>query len=286
MQNKKTQIVSGILASLKSNVFKTVRTNKNINCNILLIRMKNTYAIKDNDGIRIPSKLEINMLENILHITGHKLCSYTVNPGYIMENYKDSDISFVLFSNISVPYNLRKKNTPPISICGLLFLNNMKKHNALYIPLICAKSGLGGSLIELAEETAKKFKKKQVRLTSIDQPIGFYLKLGYQLQKGRNTYIVPKNVHVKLFKKKVTNEALEILNDSLVDSAAFTNKLGFVRKFKDVKFRLRTKKNNTASRKYSLRNRLNTSKFINKGDIGMLYNIKKDDDGIFMFKDL
>ena len=136
MQNKKTQLVSGILASLKSNVFKTVRTNKNINCNILLIRMKNTYAIKDNNGIRIPSKLEINMLENILHITGHKLCAYTVNPGYIMDNYKDSDISFVLFSTISVPYNLRKKNSPPISICGLLFLNNMKKHKVIMISMI------------------------------------------------------------------------------------------------------------------------------------------------------
>ena len=286
MDNKKNHIVSSILASLKSNVFKYVKTNKNLICNILLIKMKNTYVIKDIEGIRIPSKLEINILENILHITGHKLCSFKVNPGYIIENYKNSDISFVLFSKISIPYNLRKKTIQPISICGLIFLNNMKQHSALYIPLICAKPGLGSSLIELAEETAKKFGRKQVRLTSIDQPIGFYLKLGYQLQKGRNTYLVPKNTHIKLFKKKITNETLEIINDSLIDSAAFTNKLGLVRKFKDIKFRLRTKKNNTASRKYSLRNRLNTSKFINKGDIGMLYNIRKDDDGIFMFKDL
>jgi hypothetical protein len=273
-----------ILRNLDANIFGTVKQTS-INCNILFLKNMNDrgiyhYTIKTDDRIYTASKEEIVEIQSLLKNNGSKLCSYDVSDVYMDEQYDTSTFSFILLSSDYITYDLRKRHKQSLVLCGILFLNEVKnskrridKNINLYLPLICSKPGLGGLLINYAEILGTLYGYHKLLLTSIDKPFGFYLYKQYQLEKGTNTYDIDSSVKVSAF-KKTANKKLSV-NNRLKHLAHFRNNNGLVRSY-----------NNLASilPKEITQNSVERNRFLKSGIIDSLHGIKKDDDGIHMFK--
>jgi len=272
-----------ILKTLDANIFSTVKKTS-INCNILLLKNINrgisNYTIKTPTRIYKASDEEIAEIENILKIHGNKLCTYDVKSTYLDDVYKTSTFSFILLSSDYITYKLRKRHKQSLTLCGILFLNekknsrqkNDKKIN-LYLPLICSKPGLGGVLLNYAETLGTIYGYHKLLLKSIDKPFGFYLYKQYQLEKGTNTHEFDKAVQMVAF-TKTPNNKLKV-NNRLKNTARFRHHNGTLRKY-----------NNLASilPPQITQNNVERHRFLKSGVINSLHGIKKDGDGVHLFK--
>jgi len=202
-------LAESILDKLETNIFKSIdkRYKKDLPCNLVLFRLINKdsieYAVRYYGNVSLvfePESDMIQVLENIFKIHSPKLCSYEVNKSYIIDSYLESTFSFLVFSNYKYNYDLRF-NREGLSLCAFLFLKSklFRGIRELHISLVCG-FGMGQIMIQLAEEIARRGNSNKIKLISIDKPIGFYLSLGYNLEKGPDVYQVPNGIKLSLFK--------------------------------------------------------------------------------------
>jgi len=151
-------------------------------------------------------RLTTYALDNVFSIDSNKLCQFEVNKQYLQAAHRSSSISLMLYSkNI----NTRAKANSYI-LCGLLFLKELKEQGkkTLYIPLICCKKGIGRGFLSLAEKIAEDLNYDKITLNSMDPPLGFYIKKGYQFEPGLDRYYKLKNkIDLNVF--KTNSEALK-----------------------------------------------------------------------------
>ena len=108
------------IETLDNGVFKSLKDSESM-CNLLLIKIKNTYGdhyfIKRPDNsITVPTIELLYTLKKVLLTSENKLCSYTVGKDYINDEFESNNISFVLYSK---SINKRTKKAKYI-ICGLI----------------------------------------------------------------------------------------------------------------------------------------------------------------------
>ena len=265
------------IKKIDNKIFKPLKDSPN-KCNLLLIKIKNNngifhYIKRSNGKIEIPSKLLLKILKGVMNISNNKLCSYTVNKSYISSEYDDNNISFVLFSK---HINVRTKE-PKYIMCGLLFLKEFRK-NIIYLSLICAKAGLGGVFLSLAENISKHLGYDTLKLVSIDDPLGFYIHKGYKFKKGKQTYEIPDGIIIKGLKTDKQKQNIYNSYSELMKHAGFLDSGGHIITLKNSTKILTKKVKSTGFNRHQL-------KELNK-KVDILFNIKKDDDGIFMSKKL
>ena len=95
--------IKHFISKLDKNIFKSLREPKDIECNLLLVEVKNKHGtfrfIKREDGTLFVPNIELlKQLSDSLFTSANKLCLFKVNKGYIKEQNQDSNISLVLFS--------------------------------------------------------------------------------------------------------------------------------------------------------------------------------------------
>ena len=219
--------IKHFISKLDKNIFKTLREPKGVECNLLLVEVKNNYGtfrfIKRADGVLVEPKIEVlKQLSSSLFTSANKLCLFKVNKGYIKEQNQESNISLVLFSET---INKRTKEVKYI-ICGLLFLKEKmyKKSNNLYIPLICCKPGIGSGFMLLAEKIAQDLGYDKLTLNSMADPLGFYIHKGYQFDKGNDVYTLENPLFLDKYNKK-TGEVRTVYQNA-ANHAGYLNQKG------------------------------------------------------------
>jgi len=209
-------IAIAILKSLKTDLFVKIKTAPKMSSSIILFKFginNPQYAVKKMEHGKIifeePTTEDIKMYKSYLNTSVYKLCNYSVNKGYIKDEFMDMPVSFLIFSKGKERTTLRKaalksktkSHYKKLIVTGLLNMVHIKQRNYMYLPLICGKSGQGSSLLEFAEEITKIFGYKRLELTSLDDPLGFYLYKGYSFKDGTDTYTMPKGKTLKLLEE-------------------------------------------------------------------------------------
>ena len=265
------------IETLDNGVFKSLKDSESM-CNLLLIKIKNKYGdhyfIKRPDNsITVPTLELLDTLKKVLLTSENKLCSYTVRKDYINDEFESNNISFVLYSE---SINKRTKKAKYI-ICGLLFLKEYNK-NILYLSLVCTKKGFGSKFLVLAETLCKSLGYNRLKFTSIDNPLGFYVSKGYKFEKGTQTYEVPDGVVIKGVTTDRDKKNIFTTFNELVKNAGYLNSKGRIRTLKDNTRTLSKKVKDSGLSRSQLQ-------ALNK-KIDILFNIKKDSDGVAMYKNM
>lgn len=109
-----------------------------------------------------------------------------VNKAYILETYETTDICVLLFSRSVTQKELRSKRVLE-NLCGFMFLDTKttKRERSIYVNLICTSRGFGSKLLRFAEEISVNLGFNRVTLSSLDGPLGFYIKKGYSFRVKR-----------------------------------------------------------------------------------------------------
>lgn len=298
-------IALAILKTLKTNVFVTIK-NPKIETSIILFKLginNPQYAIKKIENGKVifeePTSKEVKMYESYLNTSVYKLCNYSVNKGYIKDEFRSMPVSFLLFSK-GVERNQRRKTAlkskkkthyNKLIVTGLLNMVHIKDRNYMYLPLICGKSGQGSSLLEFAEEVTQIFGYKRLELTSLDDPLGFYLYKGYSFKDGIDTYPLPKGKSLKLMK-----EYKDVMGDSGIKTIikmssknrkkiAFMNNTDIVHSLEKSLSTLGLNSKKSSITRRSKRGHLSKMRHF-KGIGNFLQKIKMDSNGIVMYKNL
>ena len=187
--------MSEVHQSIK-NLFITPREKYKTECNWLLIRSQKEH--REIQSVELSDRLNQNIrskdmsrgeilrypdISTLLEMHGEKLCANTVNKDYIMSEYERCDYIIILLSLTKQKYDLRKPKDFIERLCGLVFLERVTR-DKLYISLICGKPGLGRRLMDLSENFAIGIGCTEMSLSSLDAPIGFYIKNNYLFDKG------------------------------------------------------------------------------------------------------
>ena len=270
-----TKNLKQFVRTLDNGIFKSLNNSTNM-CNLLLVKIKNNngvfHYIKSSNGkIEVPSDSMLSILLNTMKLAENKLCSFTVNKDYVNEQYDTNNISLVLFSK---HINQRSKKAKYV-LCGLLFLKEFRKH-IIYLSLICSKPKIGSAFILVAEKLSQKLGYDKLKLVSIDDPLGFYIHKGYSFLKGHQIYEIPKKVTIKGL--KFNKHELYNSYSQLLKHAGYLDSGGHVIPLKNTT-KLLTKRIKTSG---FTRKQLTE---VNK-KVDILFNIKKNDDGIHMYKKL
>jgi len=271
-------LAESILDKLETNIFKSIdkRYKKDLPCNLVLFRLINKdrieYAVRYYGNVSLvfePESDMIQVLENIFKIHSPKLCSYEVNKSYIIDSYLESTFSFLVFSNYKYNYDLRF-NREGLSLCAFLFLKSklFRGIRELHISLVCG-FGMGQIMIQLAEEIARRGNSNKIKLISIDKPIGFYLSLGYNLEKGPDVYQVPNGIKLSLFKRgKLIHPNIE--KYARIKSPGRNNE---ITRYKHIIGMIKASKSRPKAKMIT-------------DDIFLLEGIKMVDDGVKMYKNI
>ena len=178
--------------------------------NVVLIRI-NRYVPEINKNVPFvflrrkgieglePIKHEmLTRFEKEFDVTNNKLCKYTINKTYTKSGYADSDISIVLYNDS------RKSKRDTISkysygqtIYGLLFLEeDPSDEYTFYLNLICSKKGLGSLLLKLCETIGTYFDYDKIGLSSVDDPMSFYIYKNYFFKKGKTRFEIRDDIDI------------------------------------------------------------------------------------------
>lgn len=301
-----------ILKTLNTNVFVDLKTTPKLKSSIILFKIgidNPQYAVKKiENGKEIceePSSEDLKMYESYLNTSVYKLCNYSVNKSYIKNEYFSMPVSFIVFSkgverkrrHTSALKSKKKTHYNKLIVTGLLNMAHIKrgKEEIMYLPLICGKSGQGSSLLAFAEEVTKVFGYSRLELTSLDDPLGFYLYKGYSFKDGDDTYMLPKGKHLQLMK-----DYKDALGDSGVKTVlkmssknrkkiAVMNNTDIVHNLNKTlstlgKNYIKQNSNQTPIRR-SKRGKLSKMRHF-KGQGNFLQKIKLDSNGVLMYKNL
>lgn len=157
-------------------------------------------------------KSDVDVLRLLRQAT--TLCS-GVNKGYLLDVYETTDICVMLFSRSVTDMELRSKHIIE-NLCGFMFLDTKrsKKERSIYVNLICTSKGFGSKLLKFAEQISISLGYNRVTLSSLDSPLGFYLKKGYTFRNKRNPTVYEiSNDTEELYPVKSKIEKFESSND-------------------------------------------------------------------------
>lgn len=268
--------IGHFISNLYNGIFKSLRKPKGIDCNLLLVEVKNKNGIfryiKKADGTIIPPTSDVlKDLNNELFKNKNKLCSFKVNKGYINEQYQQSNISLVLFSKT---INKRTQKVKYI-ICGLLFLKEIvnSKNNNLYIPLICCKPGIGSGFMLMAEKIAQDLGYHKLTLNSMADPLGFYIHKGFQLEQGNDVYTLENPMFLNTYNE--SSGEIRTMYQNAANHATYLSEKGSLISHRDRKRTLTKKVKGQPTRAQK--------KFLGKS-LSSLMGVKKKGNEIGMFK--
>ena len=203
--------------------------------NVVLIRI-NMYVPKIDKKVpflflRRKGKLGIEAVrydmlkrfEREFEVTNNKLCKYTINKTYTKSGYLDSDISIVLFNDT------RKSKRSTISkysfgqtIYGILFLEEDRSDEyTFYLNLICSKKGIGSILLQLCETIGTYFEYDKIGLSSVDDPMSFYIYKKYFFKKGRKRFEIRNDIDIDPYEYEMDSGRL-VLKKALKRVGYFT----------------------------------------------------------------
>mgnify|MGYP001212941294 CR=1 FL=1 len=140
----------------------------------------------------------LKRFEREFEVTNNKLCKFSINKTYTKSGYLDSDISIVLFNDT------RKSKRSTISkytfgqtIYGILFLEEDRSDEyTFYLNLICSKKGIGSLLLKLCETIGTYFDYDKIGLSSVDDPMSFYIYKKYFFKKGRKRFEIRNDIDI------------------------------------------------------------------------------------------
>ena len=240
MENIESDKIAGLLSG---NVFGKLRSG--LECNAILIRASEpeNYALLYKDGsITIERKiLQPYIDETDVSKGGRlaKICNYELTHEFLLEGHENNSLNFYFFntkkneranaaSKEAVSHSV---STTLVGFCFVIIKKEGKTgYPYMYIDAICAKSGLGGKIIDLMKDLASKLKYPKIELTALDKPIAFYMHKGFGFVPGKNTGELENPLN--LFKTITKDgEEYQVLNKELSKFAAFENPKGTVVSF-------------------------------------------------------
>ena len=194
-----------------------IKHGNTYDCNTVLVNV-NSSITSEKDILQVIKNYEKNDEQFIknsevdieaLLSQAEGLCG-GVNKDYILETYESTDICVLLFSRSLTQKELRSKRVIE-NLCGFMFLDTKrtKRELSIYVNLICTTRGFGSKLLRFAEEISVNLGFNRVTLSSLDGPLGFYLKKGYSFKVKRNptfyemssdyTELLPQDSSLKRF---------------------------------------------------------------------------------------
>lgn len=268
-----------------------------VTCNILLLKVnvgnQIHYGVKTLTDIYEPLDDEIKIYELVLKQNIGQICKHSVNTRYGIEQYESNTFSFVLFTNeidttikTRERTNVRSGSTTKtrLNICGFVFLKEYI--DSLYLSLICAKAGIGSQLLKLAEIFTEKntsfitnLPYKNLLLTSLEDPLGFYIYKKYKLERGRGDCSLSSVSQHKVLK---TNKTID---NQLRKHGYITNDMGLTYKISNVASTLPRKAINNMA--IPNRSRRDKSRFLTKNTkLSGLHGVKVNHNGVKLSKNI
>ena len=153
---------------------------------------------KGKHGIEPVRHEMLKRFESEFEVTNNKLCKYTINKTYTKSGYLDSDISIVLFNDMRhSKRSTISKYTFGQTIYGILFLEeDPSDEYTFYLNLICSKKGLGSLLLKLCETIGTYFDYDKIGLSSVDDPMSFYIYKKYFFKKGKTRFEIRNDIDI------------------------------------------------------------------------------------------
>jgi hypothetical protein len=106
-----------------------------------------------------------------------------IDPEYILDELDNNDL--VILSLSINPRKTRSKISAK-RLCGLILLKIRPSY--VYISLVCGMVGLGKSLLNIVEKIAAVRKINKIKLHSVDNALGFYIKHNFKFDRGGEVY--------------------------------------------------------------------------------------------------
>lgn len=182
--------------------YAVVRLNKNKKYKQKVLKKSfQSYNLSDKDYIS---------LEEIIKQSGSNLCK-NIEKDYILDTVKKSDIVIL---SLSITDRKTRSKISAKKLCGLILLKC--KTTNLYINLICGLPGLGKKLLNIVEKVAKSYNLNKIKLDSVDNAIGFYIKNNFTFDRGTEVYELGEDDE-DLTPKKISKIPPKYLNNKLLD---------------------------------------------------------------------
>lgn len=241
-----------ILEKIGVDLFLKTRTKPSHQVNVVLLKVsfKNIYASDEPkyaileyiDGRKIisqPTPEEITKYESYLKKSNwggaSKICNYDISKGFLAECYKDCNFAFTFFSERSRESMGMRSLSQGISnfvLCGFLMMTiavDRRNHSYLYIDDVCSLGGLGSMLMNLSKNMLAITNIKNLKLTSLDKPVGFYLHFGLKFDKGSKTYFVPEDSPLSYWNyDKASKSLVFTAQEDMKGKTKFQNNAGFL----------------------------------------------------------
>lgn len=248
----KKNMAEDILEKIGVDLFLKTKTKPSHQVNVVLLKanFKNIfaddqpkYAIMEYiDGRKIisqPTPSEITKYESYLNKSNwggaSKICNYDISKPFLAECYKDCNFAFTFFSERtreSMGLRTIPQDSSNFVLCGFLMMTiavDTKNQSYLYIDDVCSLGGLGSMLMNLSKNMLAITNIKNLKLTSLDKPIGFYLHFGLKFDKGNKTYIVPEDSPLSYWNYDKTSKSLVFTpQEEMKGKTKFKNNAGFL----------------------------------------------------------
>lgn len=246
----KKNMAEEILEKIGVDLFLKTRTKPSYQVNVVLLKISfksvfpdDVYAImKYIDGRKIiyqPTSLAIKKYESYLKKSNwggaSKICNYDITKGFLSECYRDCNFAFTFFSERqreSMGLRNLYENPSNFVLCGFLMMTiavDIRNQSYLYVDDVCSLGGLGSMLMNLSKNMLAITNIKNLKLTSLDKPLGFYLHLGLKFDKGNKNYIVPKDSPLSYWDYDKTSKSLIFSpQKEMKGRTIFENNTGFL----------------------------------------------------------
>ena len=162
-------------------------TNKQIKCDYTVIRLNkkksyNQTILRNILQSHTISEKDYISVEEIVEYSGANLCK-NIEKDYILDTINESDIVIL---SLSLKDRKTRSKKSSKKLCGLILLKC--KSTNLYIKLICGLPGLGKKLLNIVEKIAKSYNLNKIKLDSVDDAAGFYIKHNFTFDRGPDVY--------------------------------------------------------------------------------------------------
>ena len=215
-----------------------------------------------------------------------KICNYAITHGFLAECYRDCNFAFTFFSE-RTRKSLGLRNTGEdlnFVLCGFLMLTiavDKKNVPYLYVDDVCSLGGMGNMLMNLSKNMLNITNIKNLKLTSLDKPIGFYMHSDFAFEKGSKTHQVKDESKLSYWKRDKQLGLVTTPSAQMKGRSQFINNAGFVYNNRPGGPMSILRKNVPMSQ--ISRVRAKTSKIGGPSGIpSQLVNVKTDNDGIMM----
>ena len=215
-----------------------------------------------------------------------KICNYDITHGFLAECYRDCNFAFTFFSE-RTRKSLGLRNTGEdlnFVLCGFLMLTiavDKKNVPYLYVDDVCSLGGMGNMLMNLSKNMLNITNIKNLKLTSLDKPIGFYMHSDFAFEKGSKTHQVKDESKLSYWKRDKQLGLVTTPSAQMKGRSQFINNAGFVYNNRPGGPMSILRKNVPMSQ--ISRVRAKTSKIGGPSGIpSQLVNVKTDNDGIMM----